>query len=87
MSGVPFKCHTLGQAAVLTLNIKLGGKGLLGTNTSLLRKFLNYGQKSFIKLGPVHLSKPSSWLKINIAKKFWKLALLIQNITFSSTLG
>ncbi len=31
--------------------VRLGWKSLTGTNTSLLRKFVNCVQKSFVKLG------------------------------------
>ncbi len=34
------------------MSIRICFKSLPGTNTSLLQKFVNYGQKSFITLGP-----------------------------------
>ncbi len=48
----PFRCSTLGWALALLTNIRLDWKGFPGTNTSLLRKFVNYRQKSFITLSP-----------------------------------
>jgi hypothetical protein len=47
-SGAPERCLTW-EAPALPANIRLGGKGLLGTNTSLLQKSINYGDKSFIE--------------------------------------
>ena len=32
--------------------VRIGWKSLPGTNTSLVLKFINYGQKSFITLAP-----------------------------------
>jgi hypothetical protein len=46
------KGASLGEATGLPANIRLGWINLTGTNTSLLQKFLNYGQKSFITLAP-----------------------------------
>jgi hypothetical protein len=42
----------LGSLLAFLKNIGLGWKSLPGTNTSLLRKSLHYGQKSFITLAP-----------------------------------
>jgi hypothetical protein len=36
-------------------NIILGWKGLLGTNTSLLQKSVNYGRNTFYSTGPCSL--------------------------------
>jgi hypothetical protein len=47
LSGAP-----LGQAPALPAKIRLDRKGLPGTNTSLLRKSVNYGQKSSMTYGP-----------------------------------
>ncbi len=38
--------------------VRLGWKTLLGINTSLLQKLVNYGQKSFITLAPSLDFKP-----------------------------
>ncbi len=40
------------QASGLPTNIRLDRKGLPGTNTSLLRNFVNYGCKKFYNIGP-----------------------------------
>jgi hypothetical protein len=37
---------------LLPTNIRLGWKGLLGRNASLLRTFLNYDRKKFYSTGP-----------------------------------
>ncbi len=50
-SGAP-EGASLGKAPALPANITLDWKGLLGPNTSLLRKFVNTTKKSFITLGP-----------------------------------
>ncbi len=41
-----------GRLPALLTDISIGWKGLPGTNTSSLLKFLNYGQKSLITLAP-----------------------------------
>jgi len=41
------KATSLGYAPALPAIIRLGWKGLSGTNTGLLRKFVNYGQVMF----------------------------------------
>jgi hypothetical protein len=46
------KCALLGQTQVSPAYIWLGWKVLPGTNTSLLLKSVNHGQKSFIRLTP-----------------------------------
>jgi hypothetical protein len=45
-SGVPERCFTQVGSA-LPANIRLVLKGLLGTNTKLLRKSVNYSRKKF----------------------------------------
>jgi len=37
----------LGKTKALQINIRLSWKGLPGTNTNLLHKFVNYGHKKF----------------------------------------
>ncbi len=50
----PFRGSTLGEAPALLTNITLDWKGLPGTkHSTLLRKFKNYAQKSFMELTPV----------------------------------
>jgi hypothetical protein len=54
-SEVPFRCPTLGLALALPTNIRLGWKGLPGTNT--LQKSVNYVSKKFYSTGPLLNSK------------------------------
>jgi len=51
LSGVPERCFTR-VGSGLPPDIILVWKSLPGTNTSLLRKYVNYGLKSFITLAP-----------------------------------
>ncbi len=54
-------------------NIGLGRKCLKGTNTSLLRKFVNYGRKKFCRIGSRRVFFTSSnlfWHLIELSK--WK---------------
>jgi hypothetical protein len=46
------KKSSIGQVPALPANIRPGWEGLPGTNTSLLLKFVNNKQKSFVTLGP-----------------------------------
>jgi hypothetical protein len=59
----------LGKLHALQTNIRLSWKSLTGTNSSLLQKSINYGQKSFVTFGPgVKLAKllcPSGKAGIN----------------------
>ncbi len=55
------KDASLGLAQTLLANIRLGWKGLPGTNISLLQTFVNYGHKKFYNNG----------LGGNIAKLFF----------------
>ncbi len=50
LSEAPERDFSLGQASALT-KIRLARKSLPGTNTSLLRKFINYGRKRFYSIG------------------------------------
>ncbi len=47
-----------GKALALLANIRLGWKGLPWTNTSLLRKLVNYGGKMFYRIGPRGIRTP-----------------------------
>ncbi len=47
------KGASLWQALTLPTHIRLGWKGLPGTNTSLFQKSVNYGSKKFIELTQV----------------------------------
>jgi hypothetical protein len=42
----------VGKPLASPANIELGWKGLSGTNTSLLRKSVNYSRKKFHMIGP-----------------------------------
>ncbi len=46
------KGASLRQAPALTANIRLGWKGLAGTNTSLLQKSVYYDRKGFYSTSP-----------------------------------
>jgi len=48
----PFMCSTLGSAPGLTHKVRLGWKGLPGTITSLLQKYIYYRQNFFMTLAP-----------------------------------
>jgi len=50
--------HLLGQAPALPVIIRLGWERLArDKHSSLERKLINYGQKSFITFGPGHLTR------------------------------
>ncbi len=60
LSGAP--CAPLqGRLLALPANIRLGWRCLPVTNTSLLLKFVSYGLKSFIGLGPVEKKVLQDW--------------------------
>ncbi len=48
LSGAPL----VGRPLALPTDIRLGWKGLPWTNTSLLRKSVNYGRKKFYRISP-----------------------------------
>jgi hypothetical protein len=46
------KGASLGKGSALPPKIRLGWKGLPGTNTRLLQKSINYGRNKFCSIGP-----------------------------------
>jgi hypothetical protein len=46
------KGASLGEAPALPANIRLVWKGLTGTNTLLIKNFVNYGRRKFYRIGP-----------------------------------
>ncbi len=67
------KDASLRFSLVLPANIRLGWKGLLGTNTGLLRKSVNYISKKFDNIGP-RLKKSNVYFVIlaNHSMSFWR---------------
>jgi hypothetical protein len=57
-----------GRDPALPANIRLGWKGLAGTNTSLLRKSVNYDRKKFYSTGPRDRKLTGESLKVVLAK-------------------
>ncbi len=75
----------MGQAPVLTANIRLGWRGLPGPNTSLLQAFVNYDRKKFciLDLGRrfnQDLIKPEKLAKYKRSSLFCRIAKKFNNI-------
>ncbi len=52
VTGKPFQLSLMFVGKAIHGNIRLGWRGLPGTNTSLLRKSENYGHKKFYSTDP-----------------------------------
>ncbi len=72
----PLRCSTKDRPLASPAYIRLGWNGFLGTNNSLLRKFVNYSRKKFYRIGPE--AKVTWWIE-KIRAVIYDLSKMLQN--------